>query len=90
MLRFHILISGRVQGVGYRFFTKDKASKYGVSGWVKNLPDGRVEAEVQGDENDLLDLLSVLRKGPPLGYVKDIVKYEIPADETDMDFRIRY
>jgi len=90
MLRLHILVSGRVQGVGYRYFTKEKASKAGICGWVKNLPDGRVEAEVQGEENLLLDFLAVLRKGPPLGIVKDIVRYEIPVDERDLSFVIRY
>ena len=90
MLRFHILVSGRVQGVGYRYFTRDKASKLGVSGWVKNLPDGRVEAEIQGEEQLLLDFLSILRKGPPLGRVRDIVKNEIPPDQEDVAFDIRY
>ncbi|MCM8528916.1 MAG: acylphosphatase [Lentisphaeraceae bacterium] len=90
MMRFHILVSGRVQGVGYRYFTEEKARKSRVSGWVKNLPDGRVEAEIQGEETDLLHLLSVLRKGPPLALVKDIVKFEVPVEEKDKTFRIRY
>ena len=90
MIRFHILVSGRVQGVGYRYFCKEKASKTNCSGWVKNLPDGRVEAEIQGEESDVLNLLSLLRKGPPMGYVIDIVKYEIPLEEKEKRFQIRY
>ncbi|MCM8541394.1 MAG: acylphosphatase [Lentisphaeraceae bacterium] len=90
MLRFHILVSGRVQGVGYRYFAEEKARRSRVSGWVKNLPDGRVEAEIQGQEGDLLELISILRKGPPLGIVKDIVKYEVPLEEKDNTFCIRY
>lgn len=90
MIRFHILVSGRVQGVGYRYFCKEKASKTSCSGWVKNLPDGRVEAEVQGEESDILTLLSLLRKGPSFGYITDIVKYEIPVEEMEKSFQIRY
>ena len=58
--------------------------------WIVNLPDGRVEAEVQGEEPDIRQLLSLLRKGPPMGYVIDIVKYDIPLEEKDRRFKIRY
>lgn len=90
MIRFHILVSGRVQGVGYRYFTKEKATKYNCAGWVKNLPDGRVEAEIQGPEDNVLQLLSELRKGPPMGYVIDIVRRDIPLEENEKRFKIRY
>ena len=65
MVRFSIIISGRVQGVGYRQFCWEKALKTACTGWVKNLPDGRVQAEVQGESVDTLKLLSLLRDGPP-------------------------
>ena len=84
------MVSGRVQGVCYRYFTEENARRAGVTGWVMNLPDGRVEAELQGDEGSLLNLLSILRKGPSIGYVQDIVKYEVPVEERDKAFRIRY
>ncbi len=90
MKRLHIHLSGRVQGVGYRYFTRDKALKAGVTGWVMNLPDGKVEAEIQGSENVLIDFLSVLRKGPPIGFVRDIVKYDVPVEEGEEHFIIRY
>lgn len=46
--RVHVLVSGRVQGVWFRSSTRDEAARRGLTGWVRNLPDGRVEAEVQG------------------------------------------
>ena len=90
MKRLHLQISGRVQGVGYRYFTKEEATKAGVSGWVMNLPDGKVEAEIQGEENTLLEFISILRKGPPLGFVRDIVKYDVDVEEGEELFLVRY
>lgn len=51
----HVFFEGRVQGVGFRFTTKQLAKEFDVSGWVKNLPDGRVEMKVQGDEEEEVD-----------------------------------
>ena len=90
MKRFHILLSGRVQGVGFRYFAKDCAEQLKLTGWVRNLPDGKVEAEVQGQEAELLDLLSKLRRGPRVGFVKEMLKYEIPLDAESVNFIIRY
>jgi acylphosphatase len=57
-------ISGRVQGVGFRWFTKDVADREGVTGWVRNLPDGRVEALVEGDTDAVTRVERSLRMGP--------------------------
>jgi acylphosphatase len=57
-------ISGRVQGVGFRWFTKDVADREGVKGWVRNLPDGRVEALVEGDVEAVTRVERALRMGP--------------------------
>jgi acylphosphatase len=57
-------ISGRVQGVGFRWFTKDVADREGVTGWVRNLPDGRVEALVEGDADAVTRVERSLRTGP--------------------------
>ena len=58
------LISGRVQGVGFRYFAQDAAQREGVSGWVRNLPDGRVEALVEGEEEAVTRVERALLQGP--------------------------
>ena len=58
------LISGRVQGVGFRYFAKDAADREGVTGWVRNLPDGRVEALVEGEEGAVTRVERALWQGP--------------------------
>ncbi|MBM3821106.1 MAG: acylphosphatase [Acidimicrobiia bacterium] len=58
------LVSGRVQGVGFRWFTRDAAVREGVTGWVHNLPDGRVEAFVEGDADAVDRVERALRRGP--------------------------
>ena len=59
-----LVISGRVQGVGFRWFAQDAAVREGVSGWVQNLPDGRVEAFVEGDDEAVTRVERALRSGP--------------------------
>jgi len=58
------VISGRVQGVGFRYFTQDTAQREGVTGWVRNLPDGRVEALVEGEAEAVTRVERALRTGP--------------------------
>jgi acylphosphatase len=60
-----LLISGRVQGVGFRFFAQDRAALEGVHGYVRNLADGRVEVFVEGDEESVVRVERALRRGPP-------------------------
>jgi acylphosphatase len=61
--RFHII--GRVQGVGFRYFTRDVAMREGLTGWVRNLPDGGVEAYVEGDRDAVTRMERAIRQGPP-------------------------
>ena len=58
------VISGRVQGVGFRWFTHDAATREGVTGWVRNLPDGRVEALLEGDAEAVTRVERAIRSGP--------------------------
>jgi acylphosphatase len=71
------VISGRVQGVGYRYFAVQAARKCGVSGTVRNLPDGRVEVVAEGSAQAVADLRSKLEEGPSLARVARIDESEL-------------
>lgn len=68
----HIYISGFVQGVGFRQFIKYNAKKLNINGWIKNLPDGRVEAVFDGEEDNLKKLVEICQKGTFLSKVKNV------------------
>jgi acylphosphatase len=89
-VRAHVFVSGRVQGVFFRQTTQHKAQSFRVKGWVKNLPDGRVEAVFEGEENAIKEFFDFFRKGPRGALVTDFsVDWETFADEFD-DFEIVY
>jgi acylphosphatase len=74
------LIEGRVQGVGFRFFAEARATVEGLHGWVRNLPDGRVEVRVEGDEESVDRIEAALRRGPPGAHVESfVVDVEVPS-----------
>lgn len=68
----HLLINGNVQGVGYRYFARSVASKYGLTGYVKNTDDGAVEAVLEGEEDKVLNAIEELRRGPSSSFVSKI------------------
>ncbi len=72
MIARRALVSGRVQGVGFRFFAERAARATGVRGWVRNLPDGRVETVAEGDESAVERYLARMREGPFGGRVTDL------------------
>ena len=65
----HIVVKGRVQGVGYRFFVEETARRLGVAGWVRNLPGGEVEVVARVSPGNKGRFLATLRQGPPLSHV---------------------
>jgi acylphosphatase len=90
MTRAHVFFSGRVQGVFFRAFTREKAREIGVKGWVRNLPDGRVEALFEGDKTAIHRLLGTLKTGPSYSRTEDVsVKYETYKNEFS-DFQVKH
>ena len=88
----HIRISGRVQGVGFRHFTKQNARRLNLNGWVKNLPDGDVEVVLVGKEESMLEMLEELKKGPSVARVDDfkIDESSEKLNETFSGFSVRH
>ncbi len=88
--RLHVFYAGRVHGVGFRATAEEVASHLGVTGWVKNVRDGRVEAMVEGDEPLLLQFLEEIRTGPMRNFIQTVeVSWSEATGEFD-DFSIRY
>lgn len=83
-----VRISGRVQGVSFRIWTRDEAERLGLSGWVRNEPDGSVKALVAGPEAAVSTMLARLRKGPPGAIVSDVVSESADPDQASAGFRI--
>ena len=71
-VRAHLSVSGRVQGVWYRGSMQDEAARLGVAGWVRNRPDGTVEAEVEGSADAVEALIAWARRGPSAARVTDV------------------
>lgn len=90
MKRFRVRVIGRVQGVFFRASTKRMAQSLGLKGWVKNLPDGSVEAIFEGKNEDLEEMLRWCRKGPPGAVVRNCRANEEPYSGDFQDFRISY
>ena len=90
VVRSRVLIAGRVQGVGFRAFTQRHAQQGKLTGWVRNLHDGRVEAEVEGMRPAIELFVAALKKGPPLSHVETVEVEWTDACGLDADFHIRY
>lgn len=90
MIRVHVHISGRVQGVGFRHFTRENAKELDLGGWVKNLPDGRVEAVFQGGGQAVETIVERCRRGPRSARVTAVEVEEEKPDPEMGSFEVRY
>jgi acylphosphatase len=88
-IRIHILVSGKVQGVFFRSSTKDKADDLGISGWIRNLIDGRVEAVFEGEKEDVDKMVEWCRKGPENARVTGIEVFMKEYKEEFKGFFLR-
>jgi acylphosphatase len=84
----HVLVSGRVQGVGFRWHARAKAEELGLGGWVRNLPDGRVELVLEGGEAPVRAMLAWLARGPTAARVSGVECVE-RASEGSSSFEVR-
>ncbi|MFO8071788.1 MAG: acylphosphatase [Polyangia bacterium] len=88
-ISFHAKVHGAVQGVAFRFYTKQRATELGLGGWVRNLPNGSVEVRALGDRSALEELARWLNDGPPAACVDRV---EMAWEEVESDaspFRVR-
>ena len=90
MVARHFIVTGYVQGVGFRWFTMRQARNLGLTGWVRNLPDGSVEAWAEGNETDLDSLEAVLRGGPSGSRVKFVEARPSLATGSYIDFDVTF
>jgi acylphosphatase len=84
-----VVVSGRVQGVCFRAATREIAARWGVCGFVRNLPDGRVEAVLQGDREAVERIVAFMREGPPGAYVEEADVEWRPSSEAWNGFIVR-
>ena len=88
--RVHIFISGRVQGVSFRAHLWKEANAHKVTGWVRNLPDGRVEAVFEGEDRDIDKMLAWCQSGPPHARVDQVIVEEEPFTGDYPNFKIAF
>ena len=90
VVRAHVFIEGRVQGVFCRAWTIRQAQGLSLTGWVRNLDDGRVEVVAEGEKSELTELIKLIKKGPPLAKIKHLdVIWEKATGEFDA-FGMKY
>ena len=90
MIRYSILVSGRIQGVGFRFFTQLTATNLKLTGWCKNLNDGKVQIEIQGSDETINKFISALKKGNNFSRVDEMEINKIPTVEIENKYSIKY
>ncbi len=90
MVQFEISISGKVQGVGFRYYVQKQAKTLNLTGWVRNSLDGGVIVMVQGNKVAIDTLIDYLWIGPPMSLVKSVYKVEMQILEEYSDFEVKH
>ncbi len=86
----HLRISGHVQGVFFRVWAQGQARELGVNGWIRNCPDGSVEAHVAGEEDCVVRMIERMRRGPANARVDDVEVAEVEPGELSHRFEVRH
>jgi acylphosphatase len=89
LYRCKIKVSGKVQGVGYRNYTKRKAKQFNINGWVSNLSDGAVEIDAEGQKEELESFVTALKKGPIRSRVMEVRVDMIPTIKSYSSFTVK-
>ena len=89
LARLHATVSGRVQGVSFRYFVTEQAQRLGITGWVRKRWNGNVEVLAEGPQSRLDDLLEALKVGPSMAHVSNIDVEWLPATGEFTDFWVR-
>jgi acylphosphatase len=87
--RVNLVIRGRVHGVGFRYYARKCADEFGVTGFVRNLPNGDVETEAEGSAQAVDAFQQAVSKGPSTAHVKEVVALEVPPLKRDVSFEVR-
>lgn len=90
MVRYYIIVDGRVQGVGFRFFCTMTARKYDLTGWVRNMENGMVEMEVQGEIDSIKKFLEIIKNGNIFIKVDELYQKKIEVIYNEYSFTERY
>ena len=90
MVRYHIIVHGHVQGVGFRFYSYQNAIKNNIRGWVKNNHDGSVEIDAEGDMEDMVNFIDTIKTGTNFSNIEDLDAKEIEDLKKYRDFEIKY
>ena len=86
----HMIAHGRVQGVGFRFYVRERAFPHGTKGWVKNLPDGTVEIHAEGEEEQLKGFMNNVKEGTYFGSVSELDVEWVEPENTYTSFNIEF
>jgi len=90
MQQLELKVTGRVQGVGFRFFAQGKANQLGITGWARNTPDGGVEILAEGERKELENFVDWIKLGPPLSRVAHVTRNASEKTTGFKEFTIRY
>lgn len=85
----YLIIAGRVQGVGFRYFALHKAQELTIFGWIRNIPDGKVEIEAEGDPQNLETFVDWMKTGPARAVIGSVSVSEITPHRNFRDFIVR-